>query len=314
MQPGQQFHDDPMNLYGWWLQQRDENLCRSNPERKPTQFYSTYFFNQLFDARNGGAYNYSQVARYSATQLTRTEGNVFKLERLVAFVHCPGHWFLCVAHIQKRRIEIYDSLVESGHRKRYSNGMVCYLKDEAKKWKGDPSVAHLLDVGAWAVVDSIGEVKKLTPQQDNNYDCGPFALMTADYLSQGLEPRFTQNDIERIRVRITLTILDEHDRHRLSLTTKVRSIVPNGFFDTAVTAAPAPFAVVAATCPTTATTPALKTTGAHQPVHQVLKSPENAKGKGASTQTEKHTTTLSDHHSTGTPRLRSAKRNSAKPQ
>ena len=76
--------------------------------------------------------------------------------------------------------------------------------------------ASLVDLDSWSVVtshlDPRGAVA--TPQQENGFDCGPFTCMFADYLSLGLQPRFSQSDINLFRARITLTILDAHERYR----------------------------------------------------------------------------------------------------
>ena len=45
------------------------------------------------------------------------------------------------------------------------------------------------------------------PTQNNDYDCGVFVCMFADFLSQGLELNFHQAHIPHCRQRIALSIM-----------------------------------------------------------------------------------------------------------
>lgn len=36
--------DETINSYIWMLQQRDKELCRLDPNRKPTHFFNSFFF------------------------------------------------------------------------------------------------------------------------------------------------------------------------------------------------------------------------------------------------------------------------------
>jgi len=191
-----------------------------------------------------------------------TKGNVFLLDKILIPVNVGNyHWCLCVAYVQHRRIEYYDSKGGNGMhfmrglkvRQEHTAGLKIkeefitslffdhfllllilsclqsYFKDEASKYIGDSKCefAHLLDMDSWVLMPSqvflvctrqhtdinllIATLcylwKPTTPQQNNDADCGVFSCMFANYLSQGIELRFSAQDMTTFRMRITLDIL-----------------------------------------------------------------------------------------------------------
>ena len=100
-------------------------------------------------------YLYSAVKRW--TKAVRvTKGNVFLLDKMVVPVNVSAsHWCLCVAFVQQKRIQFYDSTGRTGFR--FIEGLKQYFKDEAKKYEGQGDVSefgHLLDVDAWELVST----------------------------------------------------------------------------------------------------------------------------------------------------------------
>ena len=55
--------DETINAYFWLLQLRDNALCAADSTRLPTHFFTTFFFEKLFE--HGGKYNYGSVKRWS---------------------------------------------------------------------------------------------------------------------------------------------------------------------------------------------------------------------------------------------------------
>jgi len=79
---------------------------------------------------------------------------------------------------------------------------------KAKKFSGDAASypAGLLDVQSWETVPT--QIPQ-TPQQDNCSDCGVFTCMFANYLSLGLELRFSAANMPNFRMKITLDTLNK---------------------------------------------------------------------------------------------------------
>ena len=44
-------YDETINAYMWLLQERDKALCLADPSRKPTYFFSSFFFEKMFEGR-----------------------------------------------------------------------------------------------------------------------------------------------------------------------------------------------------------------------------------------------------------------------
>jgi sentrin-specific protease 1 len=203
MAPGKWLFDGTLNCYMWLLQTRDNERVREHNEslsdgeepKKFSHFFNSFFFAKLLES---GRPNHKSVKRF-AKKITSVSGNVFKLDKIIIPVNVGhSHWCLCVAYIQQRRIQYYDSMNGAGDT--YLNGLKYYLQEEAKKWVGDPSVPqHLLDFDSWTLVPSTGD----TPQQNNCSDCGVFTCTFANYISQNLELRFSQSNINHFRQRIT---------------------------------------------------------------------------------------------------------------
>ena len=56
--------DETINMYMWLLQQRDNAWVAQDPQtRKPTYFFSSFFFEKMFE--NHDTYNYGSVKRWS---------------------------------------------------------------------------------------------------------------------------------------------------------------------------------------------------------------------------------------------------------
>ena len=106
---------------------------------------------------------------------------------------------MAVAFVKDKKLAYYDSLGASGSF--YLEGLKNYFRDEAER-VGKPNWQTIMD--DWETVEGSFD----TPQQGNGSDCGVFSCTTANYISQDLELRFGQTNIENFRRRMTLEFLN----------------------------------------------------------------------------------------------------------
>eukprot|EP00586_Coscinodiscus_wailesii_P005449 CAMPEP_0172486486 /NCGR_PEP_ID=MMETSP1066-20121228/15077_1 /TAXON_ID=671091 /ORGANISM="Coscinodiscus wailesii, Strain CCMP2513" /LENGTH=526 /DNA_ID=CAMNT_0013252475 /DNA_START=10 /DNA_END=1590 /DNA_ORIENTATION=+ len=188
LQPRTWLNDEVIHYFFMTLAKRDEAAKR----KRRCHFFKSFFVTKLLDE---GGYNYRNVRRWSK----RVPGkDVFELDKIFFPVNLGNmHWCLAAIFMQEKKIQYYDSMGGAG--KYYIDSLFEYLKDEMKdKKKID---GHWDD---WNLVTCTPE----TPQQMNGFDCGVFTCMFADYLSQGKELTFTQDDVTPFREKIALSILN----------------------------------------------------------------------------------------------------------
>ena len=77
-----------------------------------------------------------------------------------------------------------------------------YLRDEHSKKLG----RDLENVESWQLLNKVNG----TPRQHNGYDCGIFAILYADYLSEDLPLHFSQHDTASFRIKICHSIRTGH--------------------------------------------------------------------------------------------------------
>jgi sentrin-specific protease 1 len=115
--------------------------------------------------------------------------NIFKLHMLMFPVHVnSNHFILAVVNFPKKRIELYDSYRQS-HQKILFD-LLAFLIREAQEQ------SEKVDFSNWTM-------EHLTsPLQNNEVDCGVFACTTADYLAQGLDLDYTEDDVPLFRLKM----------------------------------------------------------------------------------------------------------------
>ena len=130
------------------LAQRDEKLCASQPGRRRSHFYSSYFIQTLFDEKNNnmkkrGKYNHKNVKRWRNNVPGK---DIFELKYIVCPINIDNiHWTCAVIFMEEKRIQYYDSCGGTDWVK--LNGLLHYLKDEweaNKKGKWDSSSWNLV--------------------------------------------------------------------------------------------------------------------------------------------------------------------------
>jgi Ulp1 family protease len=77
------------------------------------------------------------------------------------------------------------------------------LKDEAKKYAALLGTVDTFNEAEWNLIQ--GSI--LDPQQNNGFDCGVFAAMNADFISDNLPLLFSQDDMSNFRIKIGSAIL-----------------------------------------------------------------------------------------------------------
>lgn len=104
------------------------------------------------------------------------------------------HWTLAVIYIQKGEIHYHDSM--SGKGKKYTEGLLHWLKDEHKRCKEGQALQ-----GDWKLIDTD------VPQQENDNDCGVFTIINADFISDDLPLEYSHKNMPFFRKKIGCDIL-----------------------------------------------------------------------------------------------------------
>jgi len=201
LEPGQWLNDEVIHYFYLMLARRDEEMCRNDPSRKRSHFFKSFFITKILNEghRNPaieGKYEYKNVKRWSKKVPGK---DIFKLDKIIFPINQGQmHWMCGVIHMQKKRIQIYDSMGSGG-----SNYLQClfqYVQDEHKDKKKCP----LPDIDEWELVGTTSD----TPRQRNGFDCGVFTCMFADFVSKDCPLVFSQEHITQCRERIVLAIMN----------------------------------------------------------------------------------------------------------
>jgi hypothetical protein len=176
-------------------------------------------------------------------------------------VYGENHWTLLVTYIQEKRIVYYDSMMSLGDESKFSTryyleGALRYFADEAKKR------SLKFELTDWTLMSSM---LSETPQQKGCIDCGVFAVMFADLITDDLPLTFSMADIPLFRQKICANILRKELKYSLpppslvideiaslsisdvqSSSSSTSGIAVSSFFTPNLSAHPPPSAVVEA--------------------------------------------------------------------
>jgi len=153
-------------------------------ERSPNTVYAfnTFFYEAL--SNNG----YSKVCRWTK------KTDIFSKKKLFIPIHCKGcHWCLVYVCFTQKTIQYYDSLGRRNFKCLKLILEYLTLEHEDKKGVNFPYEMLLMNV-------------KKCPRQSNDYDCGVFVCMFAEYLSRDAPLKFSQIHMSKFRRQITLEI------------------------------------------------------------------------------------------------------------
>ena len=195
LQDGQWINDETIHYFYQMLANRDKELCDTEPNRKRSHFFKSFFLTKLYDEGASNEYRYNNVKRWSK----RVPGkDIFKLKNI--FFPCNVsnmHWTCVVVYMEEKRIQFYDSM--GGDGMYWIKGLMKYLKDEWKAKKG----GELPDADKWKLVAETPDA----PRQENGFDCGVFTCIFADFLAKDCPLHFSQKHITQCRQRIALSIM-----------------------------------------------------------------------------------------------------------
>lgn len=197
LRPRTWLNDEAINYYMAMLEDRSKRMVADPnvPKQKKVKaiFFNTFFMPKLA-GRGQQKYAYRSVKRWTK----KKKVDIFTLDRVIMPVHVgEAHWCLASFNMKTRVLEYYDSLFFEN-----SWAIEClqkYLKDEHQDKKKKP----LTD--KWTVkIYGHSEI----PNQSNGCDCGVFTCMFADCLGEGRDFNFVQEDMELLRRKMVLAILD----------------------------------------------------------------------------------------------------------
>ena len=200
LQPGQWLNDETMYYFPKvCLVMLDAELCAADPERNPSQYFSSHFCQLLFDEKNKnpslrGKYSYNNVKSWS----NKVQGkDIFKLRCIFCPINIDNlHWTLAVIFMEEKMIQYYDSL--GGTDRVKLEGLLEYIKDEYKAKNGGE-----MNASEWKLVGCTSD----TPRQLNGYDCGVFVCMFSAFITRGLPLTFQQEHVNKCRKYIALAIM-----------------------------------------------------------------------------------------------------------
>ena len=167
LQPGMWLNDEIIHYFFVMLAERDEELCRTTNRKKRSHFFKSFLITGLLNEgsnTNDGEYQYQNRKRWSKKVPGK---DIFALDKIFFLINMGNmHWVCAVIFMQKKRIEMFDSMGSKG--RRYLEALFQYLQDEHLDKKKTP----LPDMDKWKLVSTQPE----TPRQKNG--TFPFLLLS----------------------------------------------------------------------------------------------------------------------------------------
>ncbi|KAJ1447670.1 hypothetical protein M885DRAFT_471721, partial [Pelagophyceae sp. CCMP2097] len=190
LNPGGWLVDEVVNFYMALLQDRDNRRCKADSTLKPCHFFNSFFIAKLMGP-DAQSYSYAGVRRWTK------KVDLFAKRIFFAPVNVGNmHWCLAAIDMELKTVRYYDSMGGSGSA--YLRALMRYLGDEHQDKRGSP-----FDATGWTMVATTPD----TPQQSNGFDCGVFASYCAHYVSLGVKPSFSQQNVPHLRRRMMADII-----------------------------------------------------------------------------------------------------------
>lgn len=123
--------------------------------------------------------------------------DLFSKDLIIIPINQSYHWTLGVIDINEKQIRVYDSM--GGNHGRKLNLILNYLEHLYQDRKKEP-----IDLSDWQL-ETPGDI----PQQGNQSDCGMFACTFAERLNRRCEFNFSQQNINLLRRRMALNIINK---------------------------------------------------------------------------------------------------------
>jgi hypothetical protein len=178
-------NDEIVNFCMDMLQDRDRILCSLNQSRKKSHFFNSYLMAKILADED--------VSRWTRSSRESNKIDVFALDKIFIPINIDdSHWMMAIIFIDRKEICIFDSF-----REEHSD----YLS-KLNDWISNEEVAFGRDKSTWKLT-SVQDC----PYQNNTYDCGVFAIMCANYLSDNLPLQYSQMNMPFFRMKIASSIL-----------------------------------------------------------------------------------------------------------
>ena len=203
LKPGQWLTGEVMNVYMALLQDRNIQRCQENPKHCRVLLMRTYFYTKL----TSSGYDYKSVKRWTNKAKLLKKGfknisNIFQLDKLIFPVHVNNmHWCCGVVDFKSKTISYFDSM--NGPSSSFFNIITKYIIDEFQDKLKDDKTKYKLDLKQWKQENHRGKY----PQQKNGFDCGVFTAKCADWISDGLYPDYSQQNMQYFRNRMMIEII-----------------------------------------------------------------------------------------------------------
>ena len=187
LRPMTMLNDQVINFYMSMLNLYDQRMGKQFQDRSKSHFFNSFFIERLL--RTNKKYAFANVDKW-----TKRLPSIFDLDKIVFPINRNLHWTLACVCIKKKEIHYYDSLTDSCKSKCtvyddfetmtkemtdgtfYMNGLLRWIQDEGKKNN------VIVQKEEWTLIDHGNDF----PQQKNDYDCGLYAIVCADHLSDNL--------------------------------------------------------------------------------------------------------------------------------
>ena len=164
------------NSYLDLIQKRSQD----NPNLPQVHCFNTNFLSTFFSR------GYKAVRRWTK------KVDIFQKDILIIPCHVSSnHWTLAAVDFSKKTIIYYDSMGSKDY------GLLCRVATYLNQESWDKRKLKF-DLPGWKMFC----LEKRSPQQTNNYDCGVFAMVTAELISRKEKISFSQDDIQAYRKQI----------------------------------------------------------------------------------------------------------------
>eukprot|EP00984_Skeletonema_dohrnii_P030285 scaffold21675_cov94-Skeletonema_dohrnii-CCMP3373.AAC.2 len=157
--PGNWVIDEVITFYLKCLSEQDRIMSISQPKRKRSHFFNSFFIQNLLDVKNNnpklcGKYNYNKARRWSK----KVPGeDIFNMNFIFVPINKDNlHWTCACIFMEQNVIEYFDSMGESGMK--YLNALLQYVRDE---WRSKTGL--LLNTEEWQLIDRANDI----PLQNN---------------------------------------------------------------------------------------------------------------------------------------------------
>jgi sentrin-specific protease 1 len=215
LRPCTWLNDQVINFYMHMLNLYDQRMRERFEDRTKSHFFNSFFIERLL--RTNRKYRFANVSKW-----TKNLPSIFDLDKIVFPINTGNiHWTLACVYIKKKQIHYFDSQTKKGWKREctvyddfetmtigmtkgtfYMNGLLRWIQDEGKK--NDV----IVNKQAWKLIDH----GNAFPQQDNSDDCGLFAIVCADHLSDdlpvtGSESFFSAVNMRFWRIKVAVDML-----------------------------------------------------------------------------------------------------------